>query len=98
MEAAAESLRLRSGRDRGSLNSVGPNAPLAIRVPSAAAAAARADGTRAPEQEQEPEPERTEAAPRVVTAMTFLLTPAARPAVRSRRRSALEPRRSAASP
>lgn len=91
MEAAAESLRLRSGRDRRSLNSDGPSAPLAIRIPSAAAAAANADGTRAPEKEQE----QTEAAPRIVTAMTFPLTPAARPAVRSRRRSPLEPGRSA---
>lgn len=86
VEAAAESLRLRSGRDRRSLNSDGPSAPLAIRIPSAAVAAAKADGTRAPEKKQE----RTAAAPRIVTAMTFSLTPAER----NRRRSPLEPGRS----
>lgn len=66
VEAAAGSLRLSSGRDRGSLNSDGPCAPLAIRIPGAAAAAARADGTRAPEKE-----EKTKAAPRLGAAMTF---------------------------
>lgn len=67
MEAAAGSLRLSSGRDRRSLNSDGPCAPLAIRLPSAVAAAAKADGTRAPEKKQE----QTEAAPRLGAAMTF---------------------------
>uniref|UniRef100_A0A9L0RBV2 Uncharacterized protein n=1 Tax=Equus caballus TaxID=9796 RepID=A0A9L0RBV2_HORSE len=90
VEAAAGSLRLSSGRDRRSLNSDGPCAPLAIRVPSAAAAAAKADGTRAPEKEKQP----TEAAPQLGAAMTFPLTPAARPAVRSGRRSPLESGRS----
>lgn len=65
--AAAGSLRLSSGRDRRSLNSEGPSAPLAIRITSAAAAAAKADGTRAPEKELE----QTEAAPRLGAAMTF---------------------------
>ena len=40
MEAAAGSLRLSSGRDRRSLNSDGPCAPLAIRLLSGAAATA----------------------------------------------------------
>lgn len=90
VEVAVGSLRLRSGRDRRSLNSDGSSAPLAIRIPSESAAAAKADGTRAPEKEQE----QTEAAPRIGTAMTFSLTPAARPAERSRRRNPLEPGRS----
>lgn len=67
VEAAAGSLRLSRGCDRRSLNSDGPSAPLAIRIPSAAAAAAKADGTRAPEKEQK----QTEAAPRLQAAMTF---------------------------
>lgn len=90
VEVAVGSLRLRSGRDRRSLNSDGPSAPLAIRIPSEAAAAAKADGTRAPEKEQE----QTEAVPRIGTAMTFSLTLTARPAERSRRRNPLEPGRS----
>uniref|UniRef100_A0A9L0RJS6 Uncharacterized protein n=1 Tax=Equus caballus TaxID=9796 RepID=A0A9L0RJS6_HORSE len=67
-----------------------PPGARAIRVPSAAAAAAKADGTRAPEKEKQP----TEAAPQLGAAMTFPLTPAARPAVRSGRRSPLESGRS----
>uniref|UniRef100_A0A8C2S6M9 Uncharacterized protein n=1 Tax=Capra hircus TaxID=9925 RepID=A0A8C2S6M9_CAPHI len=67
VEAAAGSLRLSSGRDRRSLNSDGPCAPLAIRLLSAAAATAKADGTRAPEKEQE----QSEAAPPLGAAVTF---------------------------
>lgn len=83
VEAVAGTLRLSTGRDRRSLNSDVPSAPLAIRIPSSAAAAAKADGTRAPEKEQD----QTEAALRLGKAMTFPLTPSARRAVRSRRRS-----------
>nr|XP_025723168.1 uncharacterized protein LOC112820281 [Callorhinus ursinus] len=89
VEAAAGSLRLSSSRDRRALNSDGPCAPLAIRISRAAAAAAKADGTRAPEKKQQ-----TEAAPQLGAAMTFPLTLATRPAVKSSRRSPLESGRS----